>query len=238
MHRIDNGTATSDGKFTEGDPQTGVPATIVSADILNALQEEIAAVIEQSGKPLDKADNTQLWQVIKGLLPSAATTTIAGKVELATVDEAVAGTDQERAVTPEGLSAAAASIANAAIASVIDYGADTSAGTLHLRIGAVLMQIGTGTLPNSGEHRSSIAVTFKYTMDATLYAGATALKEQIASGGFAPVITAADLSGSGMTVACDVNEASTDSSNNINSEIPFVYLAIGVVASATLVAAS
>ena len=70
MHRIDTATAEADkhgsGKdgFSEGDPQTGDPATIVSADFLDALQEEIAYTVEQSGGTLSKGDNTQLYTAI------------------------------------------------------------------------------------------------------------------------------------------------------------------------------
>ena len=114
MHRIDTDTATSDHKFTEGNPQSGVAPTVVSADILNAFQEEIAHVIEHSGLDLNKADNTQLLQAIEELVSGAAigmaTTTVAGKVELATSEEAEAGADSELAVTPLGLAAALAFI--------------------------------------------------------------------------------------------------------------------------------
>lgn len=66
MHRIDGPGATAENKFTEGNPSTGVPATQVTDAIMNALQEEIAAVIEDSGAVLDKLDNTQLLTALKG----------------------------------------------------------------------------------------------------------------------------------------------------------------------------
>lgn len=73
MHRIDGddtgaslptpqaaGTA---GYFkAEGD----VPPTQVTGDWLNAVQEELAFAIEESGLTLDKTDNTLLYQAIKG----------------------------------------------------------------------------------------------------------------------------------------------------------------------------
>lgn len=76
MHRIDTSTAQKDkfgaGKngFTLGNAQTGVPPTEVSADILDALQEEICAVIEDpdSGILLDKKNNSQLALAIKALI--------------------------------------------------------------------------------------------------------------------------------------------------------------------------
>lgn len=70
MHRIDTSTAQKDkfgaGKngFTSGNPQTGVPATEVSADILDAMQEEICNVIEGAGMQLQKGNNSQLLTAI------------------------------------------------------------------------------------------------------------------------------------------------------------------------------
>lgn len=63
MNRIDSPTATVDNKFTEGNPALSVPATVVSADWLNAIQEEICAVIE-SEIELDPEDNAQLAAVL------------------------------------------------------------------------------------------------------------------------------------------------------------------------------
>jgi hypothetical protein len=63
MHRIDTPTALPGGVFTEGDPMVPVPATEVSDDWLNAVQEEIAAVIVAAGIELDKKDNAQLAAV-------------------------------------------------------------------------------------------------------------------------------------------------------------------------------
>lgn len=77
MYRIDNSTAAtaipapaspgSPGFFTNGNPLTGQPATIVEADWMNSVQEEIAHVIETSGLILNKLDRTQLYQAITRL---------------------------------------------------------------------------------------------------------------------------------------------------------------------------
>jgi len=70
MHRIDTSTAQKDkfgaGKngFTAGNPQTGVPATEVSAEILDAMQEELCNVIAMAGMQLNKGDNNQLTNAI------------------------------------------------------------------------------------------------------------------------------------------------------------------------------
>ena len=71
MHRIDTATATPDHKFTEGDPAVPVAATTVSAEWLNAVQEELVAVITGAGLELKKSDNGQLWQAIGQLITDA-----------------------------------------------------------------------------------------------------------------------------------------------------------------------
>jgi len=68
MHRIDGAGATIDNLFTEGDPTTGVPATTVTGAWLNAIQEEIAHVVETAGLTLAKLDNTQLHAAIVALI--------------------------------------------------------------------------------------------------------------------------------------------------------------------------
>lgn len=65
MFRIDGPGATNDNKFTEGDPASGTRATVVTDEWLNAVQEEIATVIEQSGLSLDKSDSGQLLEALK-----------------------------------------------------------------------------------------------------------------------------------------------------------------------------
>lgn len=65
MHRIDSSTATVDNKFTNGNPQTATPATVVTDAWLNAVQEEIANVITGAGISLNKPTNTQLLEAIR-----------------------------------------------------------------------------------------------------------------------------------------------------------------------------
>ncbi|WP_417035388.1 hypothetical protein [Desulfovibrio piger] len=97
MHRIDHETATSDHKFTEGNPTIPVPATVVTDDWLNAVQEELVAVITGAGLELEKSDNTQLWQAITTAVdnarPGLATTKNPGLVQIG----------DGLAITPEGL---------------------------------------------------------------------------------------------------------------------------------------
>lgn len=78
MHRIDDPTAAptlpvpvapgTPGYFTEGSPGSGgFAATIVRADFMNAVQEEIAYVIEHAGLTLTKTNRTQLDQAIRSI---------------------------------------------------------------------------------------------------------------------------------------------------------------------------
>lgn len=76
MHRIDGPGATVDSKFTEGDPAAATPATTVTDDWLNAVQEEIAAVIESTGTALDKAANGQLLAAITSKISAAIPTNV------------------------------------------------------------------------------------------------------------------------------------------------------------------
>lgn len=71
MHRIDSDGATIDNMFTEGDPSLSIPATVVSAAFMNAVQEEISGVIEDAGLTLlDSGTDTfdQLLEALKVLI--------------------------------------------------------------------------------------------------------------------------------------------------------------------------
>lgn len=74
MHRIDTPTAQVDkfgaGKngFTRGNPQTGVPATALDDDYFDAVQEELAGIVEAAGIVLDKTNRAQLLTAIQHLI--------------------------------------------------------------------------------------------------------------------------------------------------------------------------
>ncbi|MEO0036239.1 MAG: hypothetical protein RLZZ501_2262 [Pseudomonadota bacterium] len=83
------------------------------------LRAQIEAVLDAAELDLDTSVTTQLRDAIAALiaaaideidLPGAASETVAGIVELATLAETKAGKDGERAVTPAGLAAALATI--------------------------------------------------------------------------------------------------------------------------------
>lgn len=72
MHRIDGAGATLGELFTEGDPVGGVPATAVTDDWLNAVQEEVCGAIEGAGLTLAKGNNAQLLAALQALAAVAA----------------------------------------------------------------------------------------------------------------------------------------------------------------------
>lgn len=83
MHRTDNRFAATalpiplpqgtPGFFTGGDPTTGTSATIVDADWLNSLQEELMNVLSKGGVLPLKTNNTQLLQALSNLFTGAFT---------------------------------------------------------------------------------------------------------------------------------------------------------------------
>ncbi len=86
MHKIDSSGTSSTlptpaavgsliGYFTEAVPGLGIPPTVVSADWLNAIQEEIVGVIEGAGLTLNKNSQSQLKTAI-GILAGAGTVTV------------------------------------------------------------------------------------------------------------------------------------------------------------------
>ena len=64
MHRIDAPGFAPGNLFTEGNPSLSIPATEVSDDWLNDVQEESANLIENQGITLIKGDQTQLEAAI------------------------------------------------------------------------------------------------------------------------------------------------------------------------------
>lgn len=104
MHRITGDTVAKDlfgagaDGFQPGNAETQTPATIVTADWLNALQEEIALAILISGQQLDPNSHIQLTQAIQMIAaavvppaaPGADPTTLLGRVNEWTADQTIA----------------------------------------------------------------------------------------------------------------------------------------------------
>ncbi len=108
MFRIDNSSAVSSlptpqaagtqGYFTNGDPVGGVEATIVEADFLNMIQEELSGVVEASGQALNKTNRGQLLAALMKLCsPIVGTSrnlrlqTTSGTALTATADQIAVG---------------------------------------------------------------------------------------------------------------------------------------------------
>lgn len=71
MHRVDGPGHAPGNLFRAGDPSVGTPATTVTPDWCNAVQEELVNVVSAAGIALNKPDNTQLLAAINTLLRSA-----------------------------------------------------------------------------------------------------------------------------------------------------------------------
>lgn len=71
MHRPDT-PGTIAGRYTDGQPYDDVSASIVGADLLNAVVDELAGVVEATGRTLDKADNGQVLASIEDLISQGA----------------------------------------------------------------------------------------------------------------------------------------------------------------------
>lgn len=67
MYQIDSAGNVA-GHFTNGTPGVQAP-TIVDADWLNAVQDELTNIVESAGIALDKEDSTQVLQALKTLFP-------------------------------------------------------------------------------------------------------------------------------------------------------------------------
>lgn len=63
MHRID-GAGHVNNRFVTEDVATNRPPTEITADILNAVQEELVNLVLGSGQSLNKADNSQITEAI------------------------------------------------------------------------------------------------------------------------------------------------------------------------------
>ena len=53
-----------EGKFSDGSPEQGLPATVINAEFLNNIQEEICNFIEEAGLTLNGTDQKQLWKAL------------------------------------------------------------------------------------------------------------------------------------------------------------------------------
>lgn len=70
MKRISGSSAVTDSKgnsvFRDDDAANGIPGTIVTADWLNTIQEELCAIVEKSGGALEASNSSQIADIILG----------------------------------------------------------------------------------------------------------------------------------------------------------------------------
>lgn len=113
MHRID-GAGNVAGEFVHEDAATNRPPTEVTADWLNAVQEELAAVIVSAGLTLDKANNGQLLAAL--LARFALLTSLTGYVtaqQLADAINSIGAVDLSGLASLAGNAGQVFSVANA-----------------------------------------------------------------------------------------------------------------------------
>lgn len=138
MYRIDDPTADASDPakpiYTEGNPGTGTPATIVRAAALNQIQEELAYLVEQGGGTLSAADTTQVYTKIAAMIAAGAgnyvakaggTMTGALNMSGAPINESVGG-DIASSATPDIAGATGNSLNMTGSVSVTGFTAGTS----------------------------------------------------------------------------------------------------------------
>lgn len=96
MHRIDGPGATIDEKFTEGNPATAVPATVVTDDWLNDVQEELISILAAAGISPVKGDQDQVLTAIQAIIAGSTLNTL----DTTRIDVASAGTVNLTAAAP------------------------------------------------------------------------------------------------------------------------------------------
>lgn len=91
------------GKFTDGNPAGGVPASRDPAGWANLISDELIGIVVAAGLVPSDADNTQVLQALVLLGLRAATTADAGVVKLADGPLVQGGVDAGAAATPAAL---------------------------------------------------------------------------------------------------------------------------------------
>ncbi|WP_454842272.1 hypothetical protein [Pseudomonas hormoni] len=75
MQKISNSTSTANGagEYTQGQPGSGIDATLITPAWLNAVQRELVNVIIGAGIPLDPNDDAQVLKAIQAIQTTAST---------------------------------------------------------------------------------------------------------------------------------------------------------------------
>jgi hypothetical protein len=157
--------------FSEGNPNIGQQATMVTAAFMNAVQEELANIVELSGGVLDPENPAQVYAAIlaiaagaagdgSGAVPTTRTVTGAGlaigggdlavdrviTVPKASAGDVATGTDDTKAITPLALQGGA--------------GGSLMAGTGYKTIFGLLFQWGTYTVGANSSANITFPTTF------------------------------------------------------------------------------
>ena len=105
--------------------------------------------------------------------------------------------------------------------------------TTTFRIGNLLIQMGSGTVPTAAAIKSSVAVTFASAFDSTpVYVGLTANAAGVTGESAHVSMQATSLSASGFTAHAFAGAEDGGGNLNITSSVPFQYIAIGIKAPA------
>lgn len=86
MHRIDGPGATVDNRFTEGDPVGAVPATEVTDDWLNDVQEELISILAAASITPVKGTQNQVLAAIQAISKLRFALTFSGNLTLLPAD--------------------------------------------------------------------------------------------------------------------------------------------------------
>lgn len=102
---------------------------------------------------------------------------------------------------------------------------DVESTSTSFRIGSLLCQIGSGTIPASGARTSSVGVTFAEAFSGNpVFVAVNPTITGVSGSGFAPICNATSIGPSGFTAFVDVNDTS---GANVTNAVPFLYIALG-----------
>lgn len=155
MHRIDHATAAPGNLFTEGNPATATPATSVTDDWLNDMQENLAQLVEAASIALVKGDGTQVTDAIQvliavafGNLKAISTVSTTSSISAATVGNLVVltGAGAITATLPAANSVPSGSclyfVANNSAQTVTRAGSDTIGMNAGNNVNSIVLNLG------------------------------------------------------------------------------------------------
>lgn len=149
------------GFFTDGNPGSGLPATIVPADFLNMVMQELINVVNQGGIPLSKTSYTQVRDAIANMIAAGGSGGGSGTVTAVT---GVAPINSSGGVAPQ-ISISAAT--------------ESAAGSMSAADKTKLDGIAAGATANTG------------TVTAVTVASANGVSATVANQGTTPALTIA-----------------------------------------------